>query len=148
MRDKVNDVAFISALLDKLESKYKINIDRVYATGMSNGAIMSYRLACELPDRFAAIAPVAGTLFVGCDSTTPVSDGCPDQPTTTKAGAVNTTTWSPCRAGTAVKLITVDGAGHQWPGGQQMAKILDKPTTALDAPSVIWKFFKDHPKKH
>ena len=48
-------------LLDSLSSKYNINSERVYSTGMSNGAYMSYRLACELSDKIAAIAPVAGS---------------------------------------------------------------------------------------
>jgi len=60
----VDDVAFTSALLDRLSGELCIDRERVYATGMSNGGFMSYRLACELPDRIAAIAPVAGSLVV------------------------------------------------------------------------------------
>ena len=56
-----NDVDFISKLLDSLSLEYNIDSDRVYSTGMSNGAYMSYRLACELSDKIAAIAPVAGS---------------------------------------------------------------------------------------
>ena len=56
-----NDVDFISKLIDSLSLEYNIDHDRVYSTGMSNGAYMSYRLACELSDKIAAIAPVAGT---------------------------------------------------------------------------------------
>ena len=62
MQDKVDDVAFIDALLDDLARAYPVDARRVYATGMSNGAIMAYRLAAELSDRIAAIAPVAGTV--------------------------------------------------------------------------------------
>ncbi len=57
----INDINFISALLDSLSSKYNIDLNRVYSTGMSNGAYMSYRLACELSEKIAAIAPVAGS---------------------------------------------------------------------------------------
>ncbi|MAM05452.1 MAG: hypothetical protein CMD06_05790 [Flavobacteriales bacterium] len=57
----INDIDFISSLIDSLSLKYNINSDRVYSTGMSNGAYMSYRLACELSDKIAAIAPVAGS---------------------------------------------------------------------------------------
>jgi polyhydroxybutyrate depolymerase len=57
-----DDVAFISALLDKLESEYSIDSARVYATGISNGGFMSFRLGCELAPRIAAVAPVASTL--------------------------------------------------------------------------------------
>ncbi|MBK9591101.1 MAG: phospholipase [Crocinitomicaceae bacterium] len=55
----VDDVAFISALIDSLNLLYAIDLNRVYATGMSNGGFMSYRLGCELSERIAAIAPVA-----------------------------------------------------------------------------------------
>jgi polyhydroxybutyrate depolymerase len=57
-----DDVAFISALLDKLESEYSIDSARVYAAGISNGGFMSFRLGCELAARIAAIAPVAAAL--------------------------------------------------------------------------------------
>ncbi len=56
----VDDAGFISALIDTLERDYHINLNRVYSTGMSNGGFMSYKLACELSERIAAIAPLAG----------------------------------------------------------------------------------------
>jgi poly(3-hydroxybutyrate) depolymerase len=52
----VNDVGFISRLIAKLTSQYKIDAKKVYVTGMSNGAMMTCRLACELPHQIAAIA--------------------------------------------------------------------------------------------
>jgi polyhydroxybutyrate depolymerase len=58
----VDDVGFISALLDSLIASYSIDTKRIYATGMSNGGFMSYRLACELSQRIAAIAPVAASM--------------------------------------------------------------------------------------
>lgn len=60
-----NDVGFLSALIDTLHVRYNIDLNRVYATGFSNGGFMSYRLACELSDRIAAIAPVSGTMTEG-----------------------------------------------------------------------------------
>jgi beta-galactosidase len=60
-----DDVGFISALLDELESSLCIDLDRVYATGISNGGMFVHRLGCDLPDRFSAIAPVAGTIAKG-----------------------------------------------------------------------------------
>lgn len=57
-----DDVGFLSALIDTLYGRYHIDLNRVYSTGFSNGGFMSYRLACELGDRFAAIAPVSGTM--------------------------------------------------------------------------------------
>jgi polyhydroxybutyrate depolymerase len=62
VQHQVDDVAFIRALLDDLERVAKVDRKRIYATGMSNGAIMVYRLASELSDRIAAIAPVAGPM--------------------------------------------------------------------------------------
>ncbi|MBK9529210.1 MAG: hypothetical protein IPO41_13055 [Acidobacteria bacterium] len=52
----IDDVDFISTLLDTIESKYKIDKNRIYASGLSNGGMMSYRLAAELSNRIAAIA--------------------------------------------------------------------------------------------
>lgn len=59
--DGVDDVGFTRALLDHLEAELCIDRLRVHASGMSNGAIMSHRLACELADRIASVAPIAGT---------------------------------------------------------------------------------------
>ncbi|HZA00260.1 MAG TPA: PHB depolymerase family esterase [Acidimicrobiales bacterium] len=69
-----DDVAFVDALLDRLLDEHCIDPDRVFATGMSNGAGMSTTLGCELGDRFAAIAPVAGVNLGGaCPGDDPVS---------------------------------------------------------------------------
>ncbi|WP_406694408.1 PHB depolymerase family esterase [Singulisphaera sp. Ch08] len=57
-----DDVGFVAKLLDDLATVVNVDPNRVYATGMSNGAMMCYRLASELSDRIAAIAPVAGTM--------------------------------------------------------------------------------------
>jgi polyhydroxybutyrate depolymerase len=69
-----DDVGFVKAILEVVNSIAPVDATRIYATGMSNGGIMSYRLACELSDVFAAIGPVAGTLNYGeCDPSEPVS---------------------------------------------------------------------------
>jgi polyhydroxybutyrate depolymerase len=69
----VDDVAFTRALLDDLATVANIDERRVYATGMSNGAMMAYRLGSELSDRIAAIAPVAGPMGTdGCRPGRPV----------------------------------------------------------------------------
>ncbi len=60
----IDDVGFVVALLQDLAKQIPIDHRRVYATGMSNGAMMSYRLAAEIPERIAAIAPVAGGMMV------------------------------------------------------------------------------------
>jgi polyhydroxybutyrate depolymerase len=63
-RENIDDVGFISALIDTMISNYNIDPKRVYVTGISNGAIMSYRLACELTNKITAIAPVDGNIPV------------------------------------------------------------------------------------
>ncbi|MBI5653073.1 MAG: polyhydroxybutyrate depolymerase, partial [Chloroflexi bacterium] len=62
----VDDVGFVRALIEKLKREYPIDPKRIYATGISNGGMMAYRLACELSDTLAAIAPVAGALYGEC----------------------------------------------------------------------------------
>jgi polyhydroxybutyrate depolymerase len=59
-KSNVDDVGYFAALLDDLGSAIPVDPRRVFATGLSNGAAMSHRLACALADRFAAIAPVGG----------------------------------------------------------------------------------------
>ena len=60
MRDAVDDVGFVRDLIEHLGEELCLDQRRVYASGMSNGAMLSHRLACELSDRIAAVAPVAG----------------------------------------------------------------------------------------
>jgi polyhydroxybutyrate depolymerase len=71
-RSTADDVGFITALVDDLQAEFDVSPARTFATGMSNGAMMSYTLACD-SDLFAAIAPVAGTIVTACDSPSPVS---------------------------------------------------------------------------
>jgi polyhydroxybutyrate depolymerase len=61
-REGVDDVAFVRALLDDLATHFAVDRTRVYATGISNGGIMAYRLAAELSDRIAAIASISGPI--------------------------------------------------------------------------------------
>jgi polyhydroxybutyrate depolymerase len=59
--ENIDDVGFVRSIWARLAQQVSVDRRRVYATGMSNGAMMSYRLACEMSDVFTAIAPVAGT---------------------------------------------------------------------------------------
>ncbi len=59
-----DDVGFLRKVLDDLQTCLTVDSKRVYATGMSNGGMMCYRLASEMSDRIAAIAPVAGTIAI------------------------------------------------------------------------------------
>jgi polyhydroxybutyrate depolymerase len=175
-RTGVDDVAFISAVVAQIGQLLPLDPAHVYATGMSNGAMMSYRLACDTK-LFAAVAPVAGTVLGACDSPAPISvlhihgladrnvpfdgsqgegvariDGPPvpeiiarvraldncQTPTESTADRV-TTSIANCPNGRAVELITIQDAGHEWPGS---ARTQSAP---LDATEVIWRFFAAHP---
>ncbi len=66
--NNIDDVGFVDAMLDRLEAELCVDRQRIYAAGISNGGYMSYRLACELSGRVAAIAPVAGVnLTLACE---------------------------------------------------------------------------------
>lgn len=75
-KNDVDDIAYFNALLDALEASTQADMKRVYVTGLSNGAAMAHRLACEMPHRIAAIAAVAGANQVsavqGCEPARPV----------------------------------------------------------------------------
>jgi polyhydroxybutyrate depolymerase len=67
------DLGYVAALLDRVEEERCVDTSRVYATGLSNGAMMSSVVACSLSDRIAAIAPVAGiALPEGCEPSHPM----------------------------------------------------------------------------
>lgn len=60
----IDDVTFTRDILSALEATYCIDKSRIYATGMSGGGMMAYRLACEMAGELAAVAPVAGALHM------------------------------------------------------------------------------------
>lgn len=186
-RTGVDDVGFITRMVARISAEVRIDPDRIYATGISNGGLMAYRLACATRI-FAAIGPVAATELGGCRSPAPVSvihiHGTADRnipyrggtgqgfahidgpaipllnarwrsidhcaaPSVRSAGVL-TTSVARCPGGRAVELITVRGAGHQWPGSVPAKPLaarllhLDPPSTALNATQVIWRFFAAH----
>lgn len=189
LRENVDDIGFLTRLINTISRDENIDPARVYLTGMSNGAAMTYRYACEGTYPIAAIGPVAGTFSFPCPKPHPVSvlaiHGLDDQhipfaggagskgvtkgawvpvtqtldafrhanncqpPDTQKNGLLQTVT-SSCAQVRTVVLITVDGAGHQWPGGKTKNGIVqqilgtDQPSTALDATTTLWEFFQDH----
>lgn len=72
----VDDVAYLTAVLDDAEARYHVDLDRVYLVGHSNGAFMALRLACELAPRIAAVVAHAGSTWVDptrCKPAAPVS---------------------------------------------------------------------------
>jgi polyhydroxybutyrate depolymerase len=62
---QIDDVGFALAVLDDLATRIPIDTSRVYATGLSNGAMMAYRVAAEASHRIAAVAGVAGAMSLG-----------------------------------------------------------------------------------
>ena len=111
-RENIDDVGFISALIDRLTKSYNIDTKSIYVTGVSNGAMMSLRLACELSDRIVAIAPVVGAMPVNLASS--------------------------CRPARSVSILFINGTDDPlvpWEGGevrfghQRLGKILSVPET-------------------
>ncbi|HEU5001701.1 MAG TPA: PHB depolymerase family esterase [Actinomycetota bacterium] len=191
VREGVDDVAFLAAVLEEAGATEGVDPRRVYAAGISNGAMMAYRLGCDLPGRLAAIGSVAGTMVCECRRPAPISvlaiHGLEDAnlpfgggigakafeptprppvlsvmdvwrqagrcgpPRVIEAPPVRTESWSGPN-GIEVRLTTIAGAGHQWPGGRPPAPRvaralrLDPPSPALDATAVLWDFFAAHPR--
>ncbi|MEY4231059.1 MAG: hypothetical protein RLZZ362_1908, partial [Actinomycetota bacterium] len=74
VRQDVDDVGFVGQLIEVIAAEFPVDPARVVAAGQSNGAIMAYRLACELSDRIVAIGVQAGSLGVdGCTPSQAVS---------------------------------------------------------------------------
>ena len=91
----IDDVGFISALIDHLSNELNIDDKRIYVTGISNGGMMSHRLGCELSQRIAAISPVASNIPVNM---API--------------------WSPSRP---VSVLIINGTNdplERWEGGE------------------------------
>jgi polyhydroxybutyrate depolymerase len=149
--EKNRDVTFTRQLLAELERAYCIDRARVFSTGFSNGAYFNYVLACQMADRFAAVAPVSGGHTPGAcdparavpvlihhgrqDETVPVAqaraardawvqrDGCGAP---VKDGCED---YRQCRDGSEVEYCEGDFA-HRWPA---------------EATERIWEFFRAHP---
>jgi polyhydroxybutyrate depolymerase len=197
-----DDVAFVKALIADFSRRYAIDHRRIFATGFSNGAILTQYLGCTLASQLAAIAPVSGYLPVddlaachpsrpisvleiggradpivpydggkigylgndrgevlsasatiafwaknahcGAPMTTPIVSTVPPDGT-----SVEQTVYQDCVAGTTVKLFSVRGAGHTWPGGPQYlpARYIGAVSGQIDASAYIIDFFVDHPLK-
>jgi polyhydroxybutyrate depolymerase len=158
------DVQFISRLIERLKSDFQVDTARVYIVGVSAGAPMAYRVACELSTMIAGLASVAGSMFNSdCHPTRPISvlemhgtvdanvpyargvaavqawtmlDSCVGDPALSQSGITKTSFWSQCKAGTVVRLDTVVGGHHTWFGSTY-----DPVPGEPNANAVIWSFF-------
>ena len=181
-RRNPDDVGFLAKVLDQIQADHAVDRSRVFVTGVSNGAMMAYRLACERAERITAVGVVAGAVVVDdCRPSRPVSvleihgtddplipyqggtpdapeaqaappytatpdmvrrwaeiDGCPPPGPPQVDGPVSTESWTGCRNGSAVRLVTVRGGGHIW-----FAPGLGAVNGAVDATAVIWRFFSE-----
>ena len=178
-----------------MERTYRIDAGRVFATGHSNGAMLSYRLACELATKVVAIGVQSGALFQeDCKPARPVSvlaihgtadqnvpitggvgahalsgvafpppadgpvalaalDRCPAPKTTVDPANhdVVTKAWAPCRSGTKVSWVTVEGANHAWMGhpaaSPASAALVGTPYARFDSSKAIWAFLASVPRR-
>lgn len=171
VRDNIDDVGFIRAVVADVSAKVCVDAAKVYATGMSNGGYMSHRLGCEATDLFAAIAPVAGELGIpecspskkipviayhgtvdplvqyqnGADSVAEwaVRNECQGEPVRTQFGNSYCDVYEQCADGAMTGLCTLDPEGHCWPGGSES---LCLPPIApynddIHANEHMWAFF-------
>lgn len=170
--DRNQDLRYIDSLIERVAARRCIDEARVYAVGLSNGAMMVSALACERSERFAAVSMVAGvTAPEPChqqrkvpilathgtaDPILPFADypkhvaewahryGCTEPTDETAAPAVVHRTYD-CPGGTAVELYVVEGGGHTWPGSRLSSGIeeLTGPTTLeIDWNQIMWSFFQ------
>lgn len=182
----MDDVAFISDLIDHLAEDYCLDQARVYATGLSNGGGMSNRLACELADRITAIGTVAGAyspLDAACDPSRPVPviafhgtedtivpyegvnfrgsnfppitswaaawaerNGCDPAPEVLDSvGDVDIISYTNCDEDVQVILHTVNGGGHNWPGGGDQPELfMGHVNRDVNASERMWAFFEGY----
>lgn len=170
-----DDVGFISAIIDNVAAARPIDRSRIYATGISNGADLTYRLAVQLPGVFAAIAPVSGGMTGGWMQMP--SGNLPSKPVSLitfygghdkyhavfdatkkfwfeKLGcstAVSTVegniqlTEGTCSDGSSAKAYFLPDMGHDWPGGPASSS-MGYAASPVNATELIWEFFRAHPK--
>jgi polyhydroxybutyrate depolymerase len=158
----VNDVRFLGTLLDEVSRRWPVDPARIFVTGFSNGAGMTFRLARELAGGIAAIAPIAGfdpggpqparsvpTLYMigthdplipveGGVVNTPWGDGQPRRPVREMLARWDADNGRPTTA------LFIDGLGHHWPGGRAglNRRIAGPPSDEIDATAAVWEFFQ------
>jgi polyhydroxybutyrate depolymerase len=176
-RAGVDDVRFVSKLLDKLGRQYAIDKRTIYATGISNGGLIAYRLACQLSGRIAAAAPVATTLITSpCAPKAPVSilhiHGLEDENIPFEGGrgtrGVTGFEWPPVQQGidtwreldrcpdagrTAVEGAVTTMTWRPCRKGTEVRLVTvagmahQWPKQPYDGNTEIWRFFAAHPRR-
>jgi polyhydroxybutyrate depolymerase len=136
-----DDVKFVATLLDDLAGAANVDPRRVYATGMSNGGMMCYRLAAELSDRIAAIAAVSGTQCI------PKASPARPVPVLHFHGTADTIvplSGPPPRTPKFLTYKPVDETMRIWAkldGCPEEPKVTDLPDTAHDGTTVVKKVY-------
>ncbi len=182
---RVDDSGFARAVLASVAKRAPIDPQRVFATGMSNGAMMCHRLARECQDLFAGIAAVSGAMnFTGSDASLPIAalivhgdedqhvlylGGKPErsvgragdrvdasvaaardyylarnahggEPQVEREGNARIESWT--RDGAMpVRVVTIGGGGHAWPGGSRGGSRFAEQPDAWPASRRVWEFF-------
>ena len=156
------DVEFVRDLIHQLQSRCRVDPNRIYASGHSNGGGMVNRLACDLADRIAAIGPVSGAYQSGrCSPSRPVPvfaihgtadniipyegipewaagwaerNGCDPEPAEVLHNVlISERQWMDCREGADVVLYTIVDLTHDW------------THDLINFGQTIWYFFEQHP---
>ena len=132
-----DDVLFTSDMLADIASRVCIDVARVYSTGMSNGGMMSVRLACSLSSRIAAIAPVTGNYYPPLTPLLP-SEVCPDTRPVPVIGFHGTAdTVVPFNGGPGLNGVTFRDVDDEiMPAWAAHNGCTTGPTTTLAAPGV------------
>lgn len=184
----VDDVGFLAAVIEVLTGNFEVETRHIAISGLSNGAFMAERFACERSDLISAAALVAGTMsnnlsrvcapaqprpimFVdgtadpivpydgsrlgtmsadeafsfwqtlhNCTPSAAMTTHLPD--TSNDGTTIDLLRNAGCGSGKEVRLYTVNGGGHAWPGGWQYlpVPIIGRTSTDLDATTELWGF--------
>ncbi len=134
------DVDFFDALYNRLVTAYSADADRVYVTGMSNGAIFANLLASQRSDKIAAIAPHSGNMGalalrgINAKRKYPVMIIHGEDDRIMPVAAARRSCDAYRKEGHEVELIVVPGLGHMWAHG-------------IGVNEKMWEFFRNHPLK-
>lgn len=150
--NETGDLAFVSALLDRLERERCVDRRRMYATGMSNGGFFANLLGCRLAHRLAAVAPVAGAMALPhCEPAESIPllliYGSADRVVGADLMHGARTWWAElngCRA-----PVERDGCTHyqQCRADLVYCEASHAHIWPSDASERVWRFFQAHPRR-